>query len=85
MKTKCIAVAACMLLSGCFTQQAPVVEPTKKWENHYMTAEQFYEGTKDMQLAEGESIWVMSNKTLARLLKNVGAKNVSQESKEQSR
>ena len=85
MKTKCIAVASCILLSGCFTQQALVVEPTKKWENHYMTAEKFYEGTKDIQLAEGESIWVLSNKTLARLLKNVGAKNAFQENREQSK
>lgn len=61
---------------GCMTKQ-PVVESTKSWENHYMDSKSFYEGTKDIKLDEGESIWVLSNKTLARLLNNVGNKTSS--------
>lgn len=46
------------------------MQVTKPWENHYMTAEEFKAGTAGLQLEEGESVWVLSNKTLSRLLKN---------------
>ena len=81
MIIKHITSAMCIaLLSGCLTQQIPIVEPTKQWEDHYMTTEAFYEGTKNMQLSDGESVWVLSNKTLARLLKNTGLKTVQKNS-----
>ena len=69
---KCIPTAAiaAILLAGCIS--TPQVESTKAWENHYYTVEQFNAGTKDIQLENGESIWVLSNATLIRLLKNTG-------------
>lgn len=65
-KTMLIAVvAAC---AGCLTD--PKVESTKPWEGHYFTAQELNEKTKDIQLDKDESVWVLSNHTLNRLLKN---------------
>ena len=66
-----VIVAICGMLTGCLTTE-PKVESTKPWENHYMTVEEFYEQTKDITLDKDESIWVLSNHTLNRLLKNTG-------------
>ena len=74
------AMMLASMLSGCMSK-APVVQSTKPWENHYMDTASFYEGTKDIKLNEGESIWVLSNKTLARLLNNAGAKTSSNDTK----
>lgn len=71
MMIKKILLGALMLsLVGCMTAKEPVVEPTKPWENHYYSVEQFQNGTKDMKLEKGESVWVISNRTLSRVLKN---------------
>ena len=56
-------------LIGCATPQ-PVVETAKPWENHYYTVQQFKDGTQNISLENGESIWVISNRTLSRVLKN---------------
>ena len=56
--------------SGCITPNEPIVETTKPWENHYYSVEQFQTGTKDMKLEKGESVWVISNRTLSRVFKN---------------
>ena len=56
--------------AGCITAKEPVVETTKPWENQYYSVEQFQNGTKDMKLEKGESVWVISNRTLSRVLKN---------------
>ena len=63
-------VAASMMFSGCFTE--PKIESTKTWEGHYFTVDEFNEHTSSIQLDENESIWIMSNHTLNRLLKNAG-------------
>lgn len=57
-------------LVGCTTIKEPVVETTKPWENHYYSVEQFQNGTKDIKLEKSESVWVISNRTLSRVLKN---------------
>lgn len=56
-------------LTGCITKQQPVVEATKQWEGHYFTAEEFQKGTESLKLEKNESVWVLSDRTLARVLK----------------
>lgn len=59
------------LISGCITTIEPKVESTKPWEQHYKSVEEFKRGTNDITLDKDESIWVISNKTLNRLLLNI--------------
>lgn len=60
-------------LCGCRSTPAVInVETTKSWENHYKAVNDFYFGTADIKLDKNESIWVLSNSTLSRLLKNTG-------------
>lgn len=68
MRLSAIVVLAATL-SGCITQ-SPNVESTKPWEGHYFTVEEFKEKTSSIELDEGESIWVIDNHTMHRLLKN---------------
>lgn len=71
MMIKKILLSALMLpLVSCMSTKELVVETTKPWENHYYSVEQFQNGTKGMQLEKGESVWVISNRTLSRVLKN---------------
>lgn len=65
-----LVIALAMLLQGCATE--PTIQSTQPWEGHYFTIEEFSNGTSGMTLSKDESIWVMSNTTLNRLLKNVG-------------
>ena len=65
-----LAIALAMLLQGCATE--PTIQSTQPWEGHYFTVEEFNNGTSNVALGKDESIWVMSNTTLNRLLKNVG-------------
>lgn len=65
-----LIAAIVVLLSGCKTTEDIVMMPTKPWENHYYTVEDFQKGTRDIQLEKNESIWVMSNRTLLRVLKD---------------
>ena len=57
------------LMTGCIIQ--PTIESTKPWEQHYKSVDEFKKGTENIILDENETIWVMSNKTLNRLLINV--------------
>lgn len=59
-----------LIMSGCINKV--IIEPTKPWENHYYTVEEFKNGVKDITLNNNESVWVLSNTTLSRLLKNTG-------------
>jgi len=56
------------LASGCI--HTIEIQHTKKWEGHYVDVESFKKATDDMQLDKDESVWVLSNKTLNRILKN---------------
>jgi hypothetical protein len=56
-------------MAGCIMQ--PTIESTKPWEQHYKSVDAFKKGTENIILDENETIWVMSNKTLNRLLINV--------------
>lgn len=72
MMNKLLFLTFLVFLTGCinFTIE-PKVEATKHWENHYFNVEDFKKSTQNIELSEGESIWVLSNTTLSRLLKNV--------------
>ena len=68
-----ISLALATSLVGCMTE--PKIEVTKPWEGHCYTIEKLKEKVDNMQpLDDGESIWLMSNHTLNRLLKNSSGK-----------
>ena len=54
-------------LHGCYTDLSIVT--TNSWEGHYMNEKEFYEHTQGIKLNKNESIWVISNSTLKRILK----------------
>ena len=69
---KKIFVIAMIFASGCISiKYEPKIEVVKPYEGHYMTTNDFYKATSNMQLEEGESVWVLSNRTLKRVIKNV--------------
>lgn len=57
-------------MTGCISSEI-VVEPTRQWEGHFYTTNEVQFATQRMQLNEGESVWILSNSTLKRVLKNV--------------
>ena len=68
---KVLFLALLIACSGCISiGVTPEVQTTKQWENHYMTVEDFKNGTANIELDKDESIWVLSNSSLSRLLKN---------------
>lgn len=71
MKALAIVAMFVMLLVGCKTAE-PTVETTKCWEGHYYNTNDFVTATKQIELGPKESIWVLSNRTLSRLLQNTG-------------
>ena len=73
MKNLAIAAFSIVLATlcfGCVTQ--PKIEATKPWEGHYYSQDDAENAVKNIKLDDGESIWMMSNHTLYRLLKNTG-------------
>lgn len=67
MKIYILSLLMLFSLTGCIS--IVEVQPTETWEGHYMTVEEFQNNTSNIELAEGTSIWVLSNHTLKRLLK----------------
>lgn len=65
-------IAACMFLVGCITE--PKIETTLPWEGHYYSFEELKSKTEGQTLEEKQSMWLLSNGTLKRLLKDAGAK-----------
>lgn len=65
-------LAAAFILAGVAGCSSPAVEidlqTTRQWEGHYYKAEDFYAATRSVALERGESIWVLSNRTLERVL-----------------
>lgn len=72
IKTMILIVLA-SLLCGCVTDKIEV-QTTRPWEGHYMTSQTFYMSTTNIVLEKDESIWVLSNRTLNRLLQNASGK-----------
>lgn len=63
-----LAFLAVCLIAGCI--HTTEIQSTKQWEGHYTDVESFKKATENMQLDKNESVWVLSNKTLNRVLKN---------------
>lgn len=68
-----ILIVLTSLLCGCVTDKIEV-QTTRSWEGHYMTLQTFYMSTTNIVLEKDESIWVLSNRTLNRLLQNASGK-----------
>lgn len=66
MKTS--AVVLVVFLVGCTTAPDLQVTTTRQWEGHYFSEKEFHKATDQMSLQKGESVWVMSNKTLNKIL-----------------
>ena len=62
-------LALCLAMAGCQMSNEPIIT-TNDWEGHYKDETSFYKATRDIQLKKGESIWVLSNRTLSQLLIN---------------
>ena len=67
-----IVITVCLLLAGCMTE--PKIETTLPWEGHYYSFEEMKNKTEGQALEEKQSMWLLSNTTLKRLLKDAGAK-----------
>lgn len=67
---KKMLVLVLLAAAGCISYEAQI-QVTKSYEGHFMTTNDFYKATKNMQLDKDESVWVLSNRTLKRVLKNV--------------
>lgn len=65
---KILVAAAAVVAGGCITTQieAPVVRP---WEGRYESQAAAAKAAETIRLEKGESVWLLSNSTLKRLLK----------------
>lgn len=62
------AVAAFMLVScGCISRNIEI-QPTNAWEGRYSDRETALEALRGCRLERGQSIWILSNRTLKRVL-----------------
>ena len=61
-------IVAFAIFAGCLSD--PKIESTKQWEGHYFTVDELKQKINEIDLDKDESIWMMSNHTLNRLLKN---------------
>ena len=65
-----IAITAVLaaISAGCVSEQieAPTVRP---WEGRYPSKSAVIEAASEIRLEKGESVWMLSNSTLKRLLK----------------
>ena len=68
MKKTFIFIFLVFAISGCITN--PTIESTKPWEGHYYSVDELKDKVGTIQLDKDESMWLMSNHTLNRLLKN---------------
>lgn len=69
---KCL-LCACIIgifTAGCVNVKGDV-QTTKSWEGHYYSVEEFKKATENITLNEKESIWVLSDQSLSRALKNM--------------
>lgn len=69
-----VFIVSITCICGCATTE-PEIMATKQWENHYKSTKDFYKGTENIKLEKGESIWVLSNSTLSRMIKDLKNNN----------
>ena len=68
-----------LLCFGCTTKNPKIdVNLVRGWEGHYLTEEDFRRKTEGLKLERGESVWVLSNKTLYNILKERNVKQQEQ-------
>ena len=60
------------ILATCIGCTSVSIQTTKSWEGHFMSTNEFHKATSNIQLEEDETVWVLSNRTLKRILKNTG-------------
>ena len=60
-----------LFAAGCHTTN---IQTTKTWEGHFKDIESFKTTTDNITLEKNESIWVLSDRTLNRVLKNTQEK-----------
>lgn len=71
---KSLCIAFCLfLVCGCGKTVEISCQTTKAWEGHYFTIKEFQQATKDLELERGESVWVLSNRSLYRVISNTGS------------
>jgi len=66
-------IMALLLLkaAGCAHEKSIVIDPVQPWEGHFYTAEEFHQKTECLNLSKKQSVWVLSDRTLSRVLKNL--------------
>lgn len=69
---KYLVVIICILTAGCASELK--IEPTSQWEGHYYSFDELQNNINGQKLEDKQSIWLLSNTTLKRLLKDSGAK-----------
>ena len=67
-RSACLAIVMCLVLAGCSTKPSVDVYTAKPWEGRYSTPVEFYRATRSVELDRGESVWVLSSRTLERVL-----------------
>lgn len=65
---KASVIIVAITLTGCVHRIN--VDCVRTWEGHYFTEKEFKAGTSDVRLEKNESIWVLSNSTLKRIILN---------------
>lgn len=65
-----LGVILMIMLTGCVS--TVTINTIKPWEGHYFSTNDFYNATKNIDLSENETIWVLSNTTLKQVLKQTG-------------
>lgn len=55
------------ITSGCYTV---TIDPIEKWEGHFFSENEALKALDNFKLKKGQSVWILSNSTLSRVLKN---------------
>jgi len=63
-------VLGIIALAGCQVKEAEVYQ-ANDWEGHYYSAEEAQKAAAKIKLNHKQSVWIISNDTLNRTLKNV--------------
>lgn len=66
MKT-IVALLGFLLMAGCTTV---TIDPVSSWEGHYYTESEVQAAIENMKLNKNQSVWILSDSTLMRVLKN---------------
>lgn len=65
---KLLAIIGICACAGC---QTITVDPVQSWEGHFYTTNEVHQAIQKLELKKGQSVWILSDSTLSRVLKNV--------------